>query len=183
MSPEGRLNKDFSLVDQHCRREDAMENRILPLGQERANDSQINDTETRKNIVEEIIEEENQTCIERSQDEYLNKSQTNAEKNRRESEEVTENVIGKNRVIIEEEKQICVEETENIKIENKMDKDNNQIAEIFVNIEQVFSPQTNRNLNTVKSVPSGKVDEQGKALVTRSLTQNPILLQTITDVM
>ena len=33
MSPEGRRNKDFSLVDQHCRREDAMENRILPLGQ------------------------------------------------------------------------------------------------------------------------------------------------------
>jgi len=67
MSPEGRLNKDFSLVNQHCRREDAMENRILPLGQEFANDSHINDEETRKSIVEEIIEEENQICIKKRQ--------------------------------------------------------------------------------------------------------------------
>jgi hypothetical protein len=95
MSPEGRLNKDFSLVDQHCRREDAMENRILPLGQESASDSEINDEGTRKNIVEVIIEEENHICIKKIQNEYLNKSQNNAEENRRESEEVTEYIIGK----------------------------------------------------------------------------------------
>ena len=67
ISPEVRLIKDFSLVNQHCRREDAMENRILPLGQEFANDSHINDEETRKSIVEEIIEEENQICIKKRQ--------------------------------------------------------------------------------------------------------------------
>ena len=81
MSPEGRLNKDFSLVDQHCRREDAMENRILPLGQERANDSQINDEEIRKNIEEQTqiivedglnnTEEANQICIEKSRNEHV----------------------------------------------------------------------------------------------------------------
>jgi hypothetical protein len=64
-----------------------------------------------------------------------------------------------------------------------MNRVNNQIVEIFVNIEQVFSPQTNRNHNTVKSVPSAKVDDREKALMTRSLTQNPTLLQKITDLM
>jgi hypothetical protein len=45
-----------------------------------------------------------------------------------------------------------------------MNRANNQIVEIFVNIEQVFSPQTNRNQNTVYSVTSGEVDEQVKVL-------------------
>ena len=76
---------------------------------------------------------------------------------------------------------MIIRETQNS--ENQMNNATNQIIEIFVNIEQVFSPQTNRNDNTVKSVPSGEVDEQVKALVTRSLTQKPTLSQTITDVM
>ena len=59
-------------------------------------------------------------------------------------------------------KQICVEETPNIEIENKMNRANNQIVEIFVNIEQVFSPQTNRNDNIAKSVPSGEIVEHIK---------------------
>jgi hypothetical protein len=84
----------LSLVDQICCSEQELENRILPLGQECASDSHINDEETRKNIVEEIIEEENQISVEKSQIKYLNKSQTNAEENRRESQEVTKNIIG-----------------------------------------------------------------------------------------
>jgi hypothetical protein len=95
--------KDLSPVDQICCSEQELENRILPLEQECANDSHIKDEETQKNIEEEIIEKENHICIEKIQKEYLNKSQTNAEKNRRESEELTEYIIRKTRVIIGEE--------------------------------------------------------------------------------
>ena len=65
-------------------------------------------------------------------------------------------------MIIEEEKQFCLEETPNTEIENKMNRANNQIVEIFVNIEQVFSPQTHRKDNIMRSVPSGEVVEQVK---------------------
>ena len=68
----------------------------MPLGQERANDSQINDEEIRKNIVEGIIVEENQNCIVKSQNEDINECQINIEEHRREVDEVTEDVIGKN---------------------------------------------------------------------------------------
>ena len=101
-SPERRLNKDFSSVDHICCGEKDLENRIEPLEQECIKNSHIKNEETQKGIVEDIIEEENQISIEKSQNEYLNKRQTNAEENRRESEDVMENIIVKNRVIIEE---------------------------------------------------------------------------------
>ena len=66
-------------------------------------------------------------------------------------------------MITEDEKQIYIEETPNIEIKDKMIRAN-KIVEIFVNIEQVFSPQTNKNHNTMMSVTSGKVDEQVKGL-------------------
>ena len=84
-------------------------------------------------------------------------------------------------MIIEEGKQICVEETQNS--ENQMNSASNQIIEIVVNIEQVFRPQTNRNDNTVNSVPSGEVDEQVKGLSDTVIEAKPYLPQTITDVM
>ena len=56
----------MSLVDQHCHSEQELENRILPLEQKCVKKSHINDAETRKNIKEEIIEEENQIYIEKS---------------------------------------------------------------------------------------------------------------------
>ena len=65
-------------------------------------------------------------------------------------------------MIIREGEPICIEETRNS--ENQMNSASNQIIEILVNIEQVFSPQINRNDNTEKSMSSGEVDEQVKGL-------------------
>jgi hypothetical protein len=75
-------------------------------------------------------------------------------------------------VITEDEKQIYIEETPNIEIKDKMIRAN-KIVEIFVNIEQVFSPQTNKNHNTMMSVTSGKVDEQVKGLSDTVVDANP----------
>ena len=80
-------------------------------------------------------------------------------------------------MIIREEELICIEETHNS--ENQMNKD--QIIEIFVNIEQVFSPQTNRNLNTVKSVPAGEIVEEVRGFRGTVSDINPTPSQTITN--
>ena len=70
--------------------------------------------------------------------------QINVEEHRREINEVTLNIIGKNREIIEEEESICIEETKNSESENQINSANNQIVDVFLNIAQVSSPQTGR---------------------------------------
>jgi len=171
LGPEGRLMEDMSPVDQISCSEQELENRMSPLEQECVKNIYIKDEKTHKSIVED-----NQISIEKSQNEYFNKNQTNAGESRRESAEVTENIIVINRVIIEEGKQICVEETQNS--ENQMNSASNQITEIFVNIEQVFRPQTNRNDNIVNSVSSGEIVEQVKGL---SATVSDVKLFTDND--
>ena len=59
---------------------------------------------------------------------------------------------------------ICIEETGNSESENEIKRANNLIVEVFVDIAQVYSLETNRKNDIMKGVPAGELEGQVEIL-------------------